>query len=300
MDIASSPRFFRRGPKPLTRLLACGALSLGLLVADAKLHLLDPARSALSVLLYPVQWLVTAPPEGLRQLDTFLTTQSTLAHENQALRTYQLELQARLQRQAALQRENAELRQTLSLRSQHGGNTLPAEIVYTSRDPFTFTLIIDKGSMDGVQAGLPVIDARGLIGQITRVQPLTAEVTLLIERNHPVPVMIQRNGLRAVMYGMGGQAEIRHIAAHADVQVGDMLVTSGIDGVYPAGLPVAKVAMVDRNGGSPFARIVCTPLAGVGENRTLLVLNETLNLPPRPEAAPAPKTKSRRKRGSDE
>ncbi|MFO1234633.1 MAG: rod shape-determining protein MreC [Rivihabitans pingtungensis] len=192
-------------------------------MADAKLHLLDPARSALSVLLYPVQWLVTAPPEGLRQLDTFLTTQSTLAHENQALRTYQLELEARLQRQAALQRENAELRQTLSLRSQHGGNTLPAEIVYTSRDPFTFTLIIDKGSMDGVQAGLPVIDARGDRANHPR--------AAADRRSHPADRTQppgagdgQRNGLRAVMYGMGGQAEIRHIAAHADVQVGDMLV----------------------------------------------------------------------------
>lgn len=300
MDIASSPRFFRRGPKPLTRLLVCCALSLALLVADAKLALLEPARGALSVLLYPMQWLVTAPQEGLRQLDNLVTTQTTLAHENQVLRTYQLELEARLQRQAALLRENAELRQTLSLRSQHPGSTLAAEIVYTSRDPFTYTLIIDKGSRDGVQAGLPVIDARGLVGQITRVQPLTAEVTLLIERNHPVPVMVQRNGLRAVLYGMGGQAEVRHVAAHADIRVGDLLVTSGIDGVYPAGLPVARVGQVDRNSGSPFARIDCTPLAGVAENRTLLVLNETLNLPPRPEPAPAPKQKSRRKHASDE
>jgi rod shape-determining protein MreC len=300
MDIASSPRFFRRGPKPLTRLLVCCALSLALLVADAKLALLEPARGALSVLLYPMQWLVTAPPEGLRQLDDLVTTQTTLAHENQVLRTYQLELEARLQRQAALLRENAELRQTLSLRGQHPGSTLAAEIVYTSRDPFTYTLIIDKGSRDGVQAGLPVIDARGLVGQITRVQPLTAEVTLLIERNHPVPVMVQRNGLRAVLYGMGGQTEVRHVAAHADIRVGDLLVTSGIDGVYPAGLPVARVGLVDRNSGSPFARIDCTPLAGVAENRTLLVLNETLNLPPRPEPAPAPKQKSRRKHASDE
>jgi len=104
MDIASSPRFFRRGPKPLTRLLVCCALSLALLVADAKLALLEPARGALSVLLYPMQWLVTAPPEGLRQLDDLVTTQTTLAHENQVLRTYQLELEARLQRQAALLR----------------------------------------------------------------------------------------------------------------------------------------------------------------------------------------------------
>ena len=155
--------------------------------------------------------------------------------------------------------------------------------------------------MDGVQAGLPVIDARGLIGQITRVQPLTAEVTLLIERNHPVPVMIQRNGLRAVMYGMGGQAEIRHIAAHADVQVGDMLVTSGIDGVYPAGLPVAKVAMVDPQRRLAVCPHCLHPTGCVGRKPHAAGAQRNQNLPPRPEAAPAPKTKSRRvKRGSDE
>lgn len=300
MDFASSPRFFRRGPKPLTRFLLCSVLSLTLLVGDARFGWLTPLREAGSVLLYPLQWLIRTPQALARRAEDFLTIQTDLVAQNHALQNRLLIAEARLQRQTDLQRENQTLRELSQLRLQPPQTSLLAEVLYTSRDPFTYKLIIDKGVQEGMKEGFPVVDARGLVGQGTRVQPLTAEVTLLIERNHPVPVFIQRTGLRAVVFGTGGGVEVRYLAAHADVQAGDLLVTSGIDGIYPAGLPVARVTRAEKDAGSPFVRVVCEPMAWIEHHRALLVLNEKAALPPRPEPAPVIVVKSRRNKSTSE
>ncbi len=293
MDFATSPSFFRQGPKPLTRVIACAGLAFALMIGDARFGMLEGVRESASVLLYPVQWMVNAPVEGLSRLSAYLSSHAQLEQDNHALRSERLELDARLQRLANLEQENAELRRLAGLRAKRHGASYPAEILYLSRDPFSYKIIIDQGEQSHVKAGYPVIDSDGLIGQVTRVQPLTSEVTLIVEKNHVVPVMVQRNGLRAVMFGTGGGIEVRYLPNHADIAENDILMTSGIDGVYPAGLAVARVVKVDRSGGSAFARIVCAPIGQVDKRRLALVLAEELDLPPRP--APAPEIKPKRK-----
>jgi len=150
-------------------------------------------------------------------------------------------------------------------------------------------VVIDKGSQNGVRAGSPVVDEAGVLGQVTRAHALAAEVTLLTDKDQAIPVQVVRNGLRAVAFGAGasGMLELRFMAANAEIQNGDRLVTSGIDGIYPPGLPVATVARVERDAAYAFARIVCQPAAGVESGRYVLVLaNEARQAPPPEEAAP--------------
>ncbi|MEO8991571.1 MAG: rod shape-determining protein MreC, partial [Nitrosospira sp.] len=150
-----------------------------------------------------------------------------------------------------------------------------AEILHVPRDPFNRKVMLDKGSQSGVQPGQVVVDDIGVVGQITRDYPWASEVTLITDKDHSVPVQVVRNGLRSVISGTGKDAmlELRYLAANTDIQEGDSLVTSGIDGVYPPGLPVAVVSKIERNPTYVFARVTCTPVAGVGHNRQLLILS---------------------------
>ncbi|MGH8802644.1 MAG: rod shape-determining protein MreC, partial [Casimicrobiaceae bacterium] len=175
------------------------------------------------------------------------------------------------------------LRELLALRTQYDGAAIAAQVLYTGRDPFSQKVYLDRGARDGVEAGEGVVDDTGVIGQVTRVLPQLAEVTLITDRDQAVPVKVERSGARSVMFGSGtGRApELRFTAPSVDVRVGDRLVTSGIDGTYPAGLAVAIVSGVSRNTGDMFTRIVCRPLAGIDRSEYLLVLA-------RPRAAPLP------------
>lgn len=286
MDIASSPPpFFRRGLRPLTKLMICAVLSIACLIADGRLGLLVPLRDTLSLLLYPLQWVVNTPTGLIRQGSEFMVKQSELQAENRALREHALILSARLQRHEELAQENRQLRALHQLAQAREGEARLAEVLYTGRDPFSHKIVIDKGSQDSIESGFPVVDDRGLIGQITRVSPLTSEVTLIIEKNHSVPVMVQRNGLRTVLFGTGNGIELRFVSGSADIRAGDLLVTSGIDGVYPAGLDVARVSSVERHAGNPFSIVRCTPIGAVDSRRFALVLTEKIELPPRPEEA---------------
>jgi rod shape-determining protein MreC len=158
-----------------------------------------------------------------------------------------------------------------------------AEILYAARDPFTRRVIVDRGGQAGVEAGQPVIDELGVLGQVTRAYPLTSEVTLLTDKDQAIPVEVQRSGLRAVLAGAGaGAMELRFLATNADVQPGDILVTSGLDGVYLPGLPVARVAKIDRDNSFSFARIACEPIAGVERHGQVLILGRR-TMPPLPE-----------------
>jgi len=160
-------------------------------------------------------------------------------------------------------------------------------VLYVGRDPYTRKLNIDRGAAQGVRPGSPIADEDGVIGQVTRVHPLVAEVTLLTDRDQAVPVQVVRNGLRAVAFGAGasGMLELRFMSAVADIQNGDRLVTSGIDGTYPAGLPVASVVRIERDAEETFARAVCQPVAGIERGRYVLVLANESARPPLPEDA---------------
>jgi rod shape-determining protein MreC len=202
--------------------------------------------------------------------------------------------------QAQLQTfENAHLRRLMDAREHLPVRSLMSEILYDARDPSTRRVVLDRGSRSGVKPGLPVIDNAGVVGQVTRVFPFTSEVTLLTDKEQAIPVQVLRSGLRSVAYGRGhsGLLDLRFVAPNADIQVGDILVTSGLDGMYPAGLAVAKVIQVENVAQGAFGRVVCQPLAGIDRHRQLLVVMSDQPAQPRPpEQSPKPNgnTTSRR------
>jgi rod shape-determining protein MreC len=282
-----TPQFFHRGPSPLARLGFFVVLSIMLMVLDARFRYAEPLRQVLALAAYPIQQLATAPVTAFADLAEFFASRTVLQRENAALREEQLKRAPDLLTLEALKAENAELRKALAARPRSPEEAIFAEVVYAGRDPFARTVMVDKGSQQGIQLGQPVIDSAGVLGQVTRVHPLLAEVTLIVDKDHPVPVQVVRSGVRGIVYGSGDGAtlELRHMATNADVDVGDVLVTSGIDEVYPAGLPVARVAQVERDTALAFAKIVCEPSAGVNRHRQVLVLSRAEQIPPPPQAA---------------
>lgn len=296
------PPFFKQGPSALSKLMVFSAISLFLMVADTRFKIVQPVRAAMSTALYPVQWVAMQPVMFFRGgIDYFESLASAQRGEaasraklaSQALRASQVEL---------LTQENDRLRKLLDLRARFGMTATAAEVLYDAADPYTRKIFIDKGSTHQLQPGSPVIDEGGVLGQVTRVHLLISEVTLLTDREHAIPVLNSRTGARSVAYGdptqHGGSLELRFMAANADVQAGDLLTTSGVDGVYPPGLPVAKVEKVDRRADSGFARITCLPQALIGGARHVMVLAPmTDQLPARPapeDPAPVARKSSRK------
>lgn len=286
MEETSSFRFFNRGPSPAARLVFFTLLSLLLLFVDARYKYLESARSVLSVIVYPFQRLAAAPGELWQQADSFLTLQSNLVRDNARLRERYTLNAVRLQQFQALQAENQHLRDMLAVRQRVDYPSQLAEIAYVERDIFKRKLFLDKGAQANVQAGQVVVDDVGVVGQVTRVYPWLSEVTLITDKDHAVPVQVLRNGLHAVVFGSGDTTDLalRYMPVSSDIQEGDVLVTSGIDGTYPPGLPVAKVGRIERDPAYPFARIQCSPIAGVNRQRQLLILSGLPKLPERPEA----------------
>lgn len=280
----SPPPFFKTGPTPLARLLIFSALSLAFLVADNRFNYLAPLRQIAAVVVYPLQRVAAAPASIVRRIGDFFTTHGSLREDNARLAREVYENAALLLQLKALQAENAQLRELLDARKRLNIELAAAEVLYAARDPFTRKVVIDRGSQHGVRAGQPVVDDRGLVGQVTRAYPWLAEVTLVTDKGQFVPVQNVRNGLRAVLSGTGsdGALELRFIPLNADFQIGDELVTSGIDGVYPPGLPVARVTNVERSADQIFARITGTPRGGVANYTHVLIVSGSRELPPRP------------------
>ena len=285
----SPPPFFNRGPAPLVRLAFFASLSLALLVLDARFRYTEGLRSVLALAVYPLQALATMPAALGERISGYFASQTQLREENAELRAKLLGTSQAAQRFEAAQAEAGQLRRLIGAAERLPLKSMPAEILYNGRDPYSRKVVIDKGSQNGVRAGSPVVDEIGVIGQVTRAHALASEVTLLTDKGQAIPVQVVRNGLRAVAFGAGasGMLELRFMAANAEIQNGDRLVTSGIDGTYPPGLPVATVARVERDAAYAFARIVCLPAAGVESGRYVLVLaNEARAAPPAEEAGP--------------
>jgi rod shape-determining protein MreC len=293
----TSPPLFVRGPTPLVRLFFFGTLAIFLMVLDARFKFMEPLRQGLFWIAYPVQRVAIAPIALFDRVSDFLVSQANLQRENNELRGEKLRTAEDLLQLQALRAENKNLREMLTARERAGGQAIFAEIVYLGRDPFSRKVIIDKGSQSGIQLGRPVIDAGGVVGQVTRVHPLVAEVTLVIDKEQATPVEIVRNGLRGVAFGSGDGStmELRYMAANAEINTGDVLVTSGIDSVYPFGLPVATVTRIDKDASYAFARIICTPIGGPGQNKDVLVLAKASAAPsPYPEEESAAPVRSGR------
>ena len=274
MESAQQP-FFNRGPTPFARFLLCSLLALTLIVADGRFHYLVTVQQVVATLLYPLQRAALAPANLFDRASGLFATQTQLAARNSALEQQNLINATALLRLEALEQENARLRGLLDTRETHGQSALYAEILYSHRDPFTRRVIISKGLTANVAEGQPVVDAAGLIGQVTRVYPWASRVTLITDTDMTVPVQVLRSGVRGVLFGVGsdGALELRFMPFSADIQTGDRLVTSGIDGTYPSGIPVATVLEVERNAAYTFARITAAPAAGVNRHRQVLVLN---------------------------
>ena len=294
----SPPPFFKQGPSAFTRLTFFSALAVLLMVADARWQLTQPIRAGIATALHPLQQTLLAPAgiwDDVQHYVDGVQQARELERRAQQLITSQAE---RTMRMDEIERENARLRKLLALRPRVQAQTSAAEILYDAADPFTRKVIIDRGSGEGVDPGSPVIDETGVLGQVTRVYPLTAEVTLVTDKDAAVPVVNVRTQQRGVAYGtpQSSGMELRFMAGNADVQVGDLLQTSGLDGVYPAGLPVARVVHVDRQAESGFAHIVLVPMSRPDSTRQVLLLQPlSLHLPARPpldvaEGASAPES----------
>ena len=281
------PPIFRRGPAPLARLFVFVALCLALLVADLRFRYLEVLRNALSVVTYPLQMAASTPADVVRNASRYFGTLVDVQLENADLRRHQLGAGERLLRFEQLEQVNQHLRELLQMSQRVQTKSIAADILYNAPDPFARKVILDRGTQQGVEAGLAVVDANGVIGQVTRVHPVQSEVTLLTDRNQSIPVSVVRNGVRGVLYGVGrGMLEMRHVLAEVDIQPGDRLVTSGLDGIFVPGLPVATVTRVDRDQDA-FARIECEPLAAIERSVQVLVIGRAAYPPPPPPPEPA-------------
>ncbi len=274
----SPPPFFRVGFAPLTKLIFFGALSVLLMFGDKQLQFTKPIRAGLSTLIMPVQWLVLQPGQVASSVGDYFQNLEQAQKNLQAVQLKALQQSARAQQVEQLLIENQNLRQLLELKSSVATPSQVAEILFDVPDPYNQRIVIDKGQAKEVALGSPVIDAGGVVGQVTRVYPLTAEVTLLTDRDQSIPVMNSRTGARNISSGniLSGTPliELKFVPASADVKEGDLLTTSGIDGVYPAGLQVARISHIERRVDISFARIHATPLAEL-KGRHVLVLQPT-------------------------
>jgi rod shape-determining protein MreC len=279
------PAFFHRGPSPAARLVFFGLLSITLLFLDARYRTLEQVRQVVAIVLHPLQRAAALPGALIAGVGDYLASKQALARENEALKLRLAESGAKAQGALAVQQENARLKALLAIRARFEGNATAVQVLYTGRDAFQQRLVVDKGRDAGIVAGAAVVDAEGIVGQVTRTYPFVSEVTLLTDKDHVIPVKLERSGVRAVMAGSGaGRApELRYMPPSADVRVGDLLVTSGLDGTYPQGLAVARIATVERDTGQMFARITVNPIAGVDRSEQLLVLAPAVDLPPRPD-----------------
>lgn len=286
------PPFFRQGFSARSKLVFFSALAIFLMVADTRFQFVQPARAALATALLPVQRVLAVPVDLWHGgADYLRSLQQAQAAERQAQERLAA-LAERTARAEQLAQENARLRALLELRPAIAVRSQPAEVMYEAADPFSRKVFIDRGAAHGVVPGSPVINEAGVLGQVTQVYALSAEVTLLTDRDAAIPVLNTRTQQRNAAFGGGagrtGGMELRFVSGHADVEVGDLLHTSGLDGIYPPGLPVARVASVERRGNAGFARITLAPSAAPDGVRHVLVLEPlALQLPPRPQAAPA-------------
>mgnify|MGYP006286110771 CR=1 FL=1 len=287
------PPFFRQGLSALTKLGLFSALALLLMVADARWRIVDPLRATLATALLPLQRAWAVPVEAWEGGGEYLQGLQQALQEASTARSALVRQSERALRADQLATENQQLRALLELRPTLSVKSIAAEILYEAADPYSRKVFIDRGATQGVARGSPVVNEAGVLGQVTRVYPLTSEVTLLNDRDAAIPVINVRTQQRSAAFGgAGGGAnpgmELRFMAGNADVQVGDALNTSGLDGVYPPGLPVARVTAVERRADSGFARISLRPAAAPDGVRHVLVLEPVgQQLPARPEGAPA-------------
>lgn len=281
----SPPPFFKQGASAVSKLMVFSAVALLLMVVDVRFKIAAPLRAVVSVALAPMQWLVLQPVQAVRGMGGYFGSLQQAQADAQRAETNLLQQVQRAALVEHLAQENESLRALLKMNQRLQTPAVGAEVLYDAADPYSRKVVINRGQTHGVSSGSAVMDGYGVVGQVTRVYPFTAELTLLTDRDQAIPVLNTRTGQRSLAFGLpdrrGDRLELRFVPANTDLRVGDVLTTSGVDGVYPAGLPVAQISHIERRGESGFARVECTPTAQVAGALRVLVLT-----PPTPEATP--------------
>ena len=269
-----SSKLFNKGPSLLSKFILLTFISIILMGIDFRFHYLKSIRQFTNVLIKPIHALLNLPSDIYDFTTQYLSNQSRLIHENETLRLDIDQLKADLQRLDYIDQENDQLRNLLEVRNTHKFKTEAVSIIYSRFDPFNQKIIIDGGQNKDFQPGQPVIDALGLVGQISSVFPETSEVTLIIDKKMSVPIQIQRNGLRAITNGNGQNETISlsYLPNSVDVMKGDILKTSGIDTIYPEGIAVAEILEISHDPKLPFAKIICKPISAIHNHSHVLVV----------------------------
>lgn len=274
------PPLFRQGPSALSRVIVLSALALFLMVADARFNMVEQVRNAVATVLYPAQWLALRPVLMAEEVSRYFTDLKTARKTEAAARRRLTEQSQRAGQVEHLLLENQQLRALLDLRARLPVKAQAAQVLYDATDPFSRRVVINKGRMQGIRLAAPVMDETGVLGQVTRVYPFVSEVTLLIDRKQLTPVINTRSGARTVAYGNAAanrdELELRYISADEDMREGDLLVTSGIGGTYPPGLPVARVGRIQTRSDSNFMRVRCEPLARLSGVTLVMVLEPVM------------------------
>lgn len=280
----SPPPLFKQGAPARVKMMVFACISIALLLADSRVRTLQTVRKVAGTILYPLQMAALMPRDAIFGVGDYFSSLSALEKQVRELKRQQIASALLLQQAQQRVAENNQLRRLIDAREHLPIKSMLAEILYDARDVNSRKIILDRGSQQGLVLGLPVIDHQGVVGQVTRVFPFTSEVTLLTDKEQAIPVQLLRNGLRSVAYGRGkaGTLELRFTAPNADIQVGDIVVTSGLDGVYPAGLAVARVSQVENSAAGSFGGVICQPLGGISNHTQLLVLLSVPDMPPRP------------------
>jgi rod shape-determining protein MreC len=283
----SPPPLFKQGTPALIKLAACLLVSLVLMVADYQFKTMEAARSIASYLLTPLETIMLAPRDMLIASYDYLTTKGSLEQENEALTKRVAELTLLANQSELFMSENAQLRKLIGIQEQSRFKILISQILYSPNNPLSQRVVIDRGASSNISAGQAVADHQGIVGQVVRVMENKSEVALLDDRDMIIPIQVARNGLRGALHGngRGRPLELRHMAAVSDLQVGDVLMTSGIDGVYPPGFAVATVDKIDRNVDKNFAYVYCSPVGGVNRFRHVMILFYDAGYGPKPDPA---------------
>jgi len=292
----SPPPLFKQGLPARLRVLIAVIAAIGMLYSDLHFGMLKPLRQGLAMVLYPIEQLLILPRDGVIWFSRYASAVSDLVGQRVTLERKEIENSDSLLQVEQLRIENESLRSLFDLRKSIKHKTIAAQISHETRDAFSNRIVIDRGSQHGLAPGHPVINAQGVVGQVVRVSPITAEVSLVTDPSLMIPVALPRSGLRSLASGTGDgqQVELKYLNINAEVEVGDVLVTSGLDGLYPSGLPVAKINRVERAGSGQFPRITSTPVAPIGTlQHVLVILIDQELIPPAPRELDRPIPKAR-------
>ena len=269
-----SIRLFKHGPAAEVRLFFLVLLCIGLMITDSGWRVLDPIRQATAVVLYPFQKAALWPRDAVAKFNDWSNIVAIAKQESEAVQRQRIELAQISAHAAQMAAENIQLRRLLGIKHTAQTPSVAVEILYTAPNPLNQTMVLTKGSNHGIEPGMPVIGEGGVVGQIRRVTAMTSEAALITDEKVSIPAMVLRNGLRVIVFGsgQGGKLEVRYLSMDADIRVGDSLTTSGIGGIYPAGLSIGTVTSIEANSAEGFVRAIAEPSAHPERYRHFLVL----------------------------